>query len=43
MRLRTDSVTIAACNRGPNALDATWIGSTPLTVAAQPGQRTRWH
>jgi hypothetical protein len=39
MRLRT----IAACNRGPNALAAISAGSTAVTVTAQPGQRTRWH
>jgi hypothetical protein len=43
IRLRTDSVTIAACNRDPNALTAICAGSTPVTVAAQPRQRTRWH
>ena len=40
MRLRTESVTTAACNRGPNALSATSAGSWPARPAPQPGQRT---
>jgi hypothetical protein len=40
-RLRADSVTIAACNLGPNALAATSAGSTPVSREPQSGQRTR--
>ncbi len=40
-RLRTVSVTTAACNLGPNADRDTPAGSSARVSAAQPGQRSR--
>lgn len=42
MRLRTASVTTAACNRGPNALAATSAGSGAVWRLPHAGQATRW-